>query len=126
MWANDDIPRVWVTVNPSPLEDLCAEELDHRLHDSPDTTLQRFLLCEPGSTLVFAHQTFDASPIGQPDTVNPFHNKDLLCGHIVIDLRNVNPVGKPRFCGNQTCRSDSILCFQLEIELSPKMVCDEI
>ena len=136
--AHEDVARVRVAVDPAPVEDLRTEELDHRVHDPRDAALQR--APHSGSALgvggrdlrgdvsgrTLAHQCADGAAIGKPDSVNPLGDHDFLGGEVGVNLGDVHLVGEMWLLGDEVGSLPCILRFELKVELTPKVVTDEV
>ena len=136
--ADKDVTRMGVTVDPAPVEDLRAEELDHGVHDPCNTVLERTLyggsaLCIGGRDLrgdvtsgPLAHKGADGAAVREPDTVDPLGNHDLLRREVRIYLGDVHLVCEARLVGDKAGGLLGVLCFELKVELTPEVLAYEV
>ena len=140
--ADDDIPRVRVAVDPPPLEDLRAEQLDHRVHYARRPAHERLAregetarLCVrnrcravlAGATRVLlAHELEDPRAVAQAHAVDPFGDEDLFGRELRVGLGDVYLVGETGLLGDEIGGLFGVLHLEVEVQLAPQMVRDEV
>ncbi len=91
---HEHVAWVWITVDPAPVEHLCGEKLDHRLHD-----------------LGGVAERLDARAVVEADAVDPFGSENTLSSVFGVDSGDVHAPGKAGLSGDEGGGTRGVVCL---------------